>query len=160
MKRKPGSPIRARTWSASRTCANEVDRQIRHLQRQAGPRGATRGSRTRSGRALAELLALKMRDLDSGAQIQDNALRERDVAMQSALADQRSSEAALEKQRAIHTERAQSVQGAQGRHYEIGAGHHPHRTVFAAHPRNARAAAHRPHQGARAIGGTGRAHRT
>ena len=100
---------------------DEVDRQIRHLQRQAGAARRYQALKDQERRALAELLALKMRDLDSGAQIQDSALRERDVAMQAALADQRSSEAALERQRAIHTERAESVAAAQARHYEIGA---------------------------------------
>jgi chromosome segregation protein len=100
---------------------DEVDRQIRHLQRQAGAARRYQALKDQERRALAELLALKMRDLDSGAQIQDSALRERDVAMQAALADQRGAEAALERQRAIHGEHADSVAAVQGRHYEIGA---------------------------------------
>ena len=100
---------------------DEVDRQIRHLQRQAGAARRYQALKDQERRALAELLALKMRDLDSGAQIQDSALRERDVAMQAALADQRGAEAALERQRAIHGEQAESVAAVQGRHYEIGA---------------------------------------
>ena len=100
---------------------DEVDRQIRHLQRQAGAARRYQALKDQERRALAELLALKMRDLDSGAQIQDSALRERDVAMQAALADQRGAEAALERQRAIHGEHADAVASVQGRHYEIGA---------------------------------------
>jgi chromosome segregation protein len=100
---------------------DEVDRQIRHLQRQAGAARRYQAFKDQERRALAELLALKMRDLDSGTQIQDSAVRERDVAMQAALADQRGAEAALEKQRAIHTEHAEKVSAVQGRHYEIGA---------------------------------------
>src|SRR5580692_8162776 len=64
---------------------DEVDRQIRHLQRQAG------------------------------------AAREREVAMQAALADQRGAEASLERQRAVHGEHSDRVAAVQGRHYEIGA---------------------------------------
>ncbi len=100
---------------------DEVDRQIRHLQRQAGAARRYQALKEQERRALAEVLALKIRDLDSGAQIQDSAVRERDVAMQAALADQRASEAALERQRAIHTDHAERVAAVQGRHYEIGA---------------------------------------
>jgi chromosome segregation protein len=100
---------------------DEVDRQIRHLQRQAGAARRYQALKDQERRALAEVLALKIRDLDSGVQIQDSAVRERDIAMQAALADQRASEAALEKQRAIHTEHAERVSAVQGRHYEVGA---------------------------------------
>jgi chromosome segregation protein len=100
---------------------DEVDRQIRHLQRQAGAARRYQAFKEQERRALAELLALKMRDLDSGAQVHDSVVREREVAMQAALADQRASEAALEKQRAIHAEHAERVSAVQGRHYEIGA---------------------------------------
>ncbi|HEX3838461.1 MAG TPA: chromosome segregation protein SMC [Steroidobacteraceae bacterium] len=100
---------------------DEVDRQIRHLQRQAGAARRYQALKDQERRALAELLALKIRDLDSGAQIQDSALRERDVVMQAALADQRGAEAALERQRAIHGEHAEGLAAVQGRHYEIGA---------------------------------------
>ncbi len=100
---------------------DEVDRQIRHLQRQAGAARRYQVLKDQERRALAELLALKIRDLDSGVQIQDSAVRERDLAMQAALADQRASEAALERQRAVQTEHAERVSSVQGRHYEIGA---------------------------------------
>jgi chromosome segregation protein len=100
---------------------DEVDRQIRHLQRQAGAARRYQAFKDQERRALAELLALKIRDLDSGVQIQDSAVRERDIAMQAALADQRGAEAALERQRAIHAEHTEVVSTVQGRHYEIGA---------------------------------------
>jgi chromosome segregation protein len=100
---------------------DEVDRQIRHLQRQAGAARRYQALKDQERRALAELLALKMRDLDSGAQIQDSAVRERDVAMQAALAEQRGAEANLERQRAVHAEHSEKVAVVQGRHYEIGA---------------------------------------
>src|SRR6201999_3549851 len=81
---------------------DEVDGQTRHLQRQAGAARRYQALKDQERRALAELLALKMRELDSGAEVHDSALRERDVAMQASLADQRAAEAALERQRAIH----------------------------------------------------------
>jgi chromosome segregation protein len=100
---------------------DEVDRQIRHLQRQAGAARRYQAFKDQERRALAELLALKIRDLDSGAQIQDSAVRERDVLMQAALADQRAAEATLERRRAIQAEYSEAVAAIQGRHYEIGA---------------------------------------
>jgi chromosome segregation protein len=100
---------------------DEVDRQIRHLQRQAGAARRYQALKDQERRALAELLALKMRDLDSGVQIQDSAVRERELAMQAALADQRGAEANLERQRAVHGEHSDRVAAVQGRHYEIGA---------------------------------------
>src|SRR6266702_1305514 len=72
-------------------------------------------------RLTAELLALKLRDLDGGAEVHDSAMRERELSMQAALADQRAAEAAIEKQRAFHTEQSDRVSAVQGRYYEIGA---------------------------------------
>src|SRR5271156_2442847 len=43
---------------------DEIDRQIRHLQRQAGAARRYQAFKDQERRALAELLALKMRDLD------------------------------------------------------------------------------------------------
>src|SRR6185312_12954176 len=41
-------------------------------------------------------------------------------AMQAALADQRSAEAAIEKQRTFHQEQSDRVAAVQGRYYEVG----------------------------------------
>jgi chromosome segregation protein len=100
---------------------DEVEKQIRHLQRQAATARRYQALKEEERRTAAELLALKLRELDSGAQVQDGAMRERDLTMQAALADQRSAEAALEKQRAFHAERGERVSQAQGRYYEVGA---------------------------------------
>jgi len=100
---------------------DEVDKQIRHLQRQAAAARRYQALKEEERRIAAELLALKLRDLDSGAEVHDSATRERDLAMQSALAEQRAAEAALEKQRSFHTERSERVAEAQARNYELGA---------------------------------------
>src|SRR6478736_388937 len=50
-------------------------------------------------RLTAELLALRLREIDSGAEVQDSAVRECELKMQQALADQRAAEAAIETQR-------------------------------------------------------------
>jgi len=66
-------------------------------------------------------LALRLREIDSGAEVQDSAVRECELRMQQALADQRAAEAAIETQRVYQTEQSERVSGVQGRYYEIGA---------------------------------------
>src|SRR6201990_3462406 len=99
---------------------DEVEKQIRHLQRQAATARRYQGMKEQERRLTAELLALRMRDLDGGFEVHDTAMRERELAMQAALADQRSAEAAIEKQRAFHVEQSERVSTVQGRYYEIG----------------------------------------
>ncbi|MEZ5513822.1 MAG: chromosome segregation protein SMC [Steroidobacteraceae bacterium] len=100
---------------------DEVDKQIRHLQRQAATARRYQALKETERRLTAELLALRLRELDSGVEVHDSTVRERDLAMQSALADQRSAEAAIETQRTFHAEQGELVARVQGRYYEIGA---------------------------------------
>jgi chromosome segregation protein len=100
---------------------DELERQIRHLQRQASSARKYQALKEQERRLTAELLALRLRDLDSGAQVQDSAMRECDLAMQSAIADLRSAEAAIETQRAFHIEQGDAVSQVQGRFYAVGA---------------------------------------
>ncbi len=100
---------------------DEVEKQIRHLQRQAATARRYQAMKEQERKLWAEVLALKLRELDSGAEIHDTAMRERELAMQSALADQRAAEAAIEKQRTFHTEQTERVSAVQGRYYEVGA---------------------------------------
>jgi chromosome segregation protein len=100
---------------------DEIDKQIRHLQRQAATARRYQAFKETERRQGAELLALRLRDLDSGVEVHDSAMRARDMAMQAALADQRAAEAAIEKQRAFHSEQSDRVSAVQGRFYEVGA---------------------------------------
>src|SRR6201996_7169022 len=100
---------------------DEIEKQIRHLQRQAATARRYQGFKDQERRLTAELLALRLRDRDGGFEVHDTAMREREMSMQAALADQRSAEAAIEKQRAFHTEQSDRVSAVQGRYYEIGA---------------------------------------
>ncbi len=100
---------------------DEVEKQIRHLQRQAATARRYQGLKEQERRLTAELLALKLRDLDSGGQVHDAAVRERELAMQGALAAQRAAEAAIEKQRAVQGAHSDSASAVQGRYYEVGA---------------------------------------
>jgi chromosome segregation protein len=100
---------------------DEVDKQIRHLQRQAAGARRYQALKGEERRLVAELLALRLRELDGGAQLQDATVRERELAMQAQLAGQRSAEAAIEQQRAVHDTRSDRLSGVQARFYEVGA---------------------------------------
>jgi chromosome segregation protein len=100
---------------------DEVDKQIRHLQRQATAARKYQELRTRERLLTAELLALKLRQIDSGAEVNDGAMRAAELAMQQHLADQRSAEAAIEKQRGYSVELSEVLSKVQGQYYELGA---------------------------------------
>ncbi len=100
---------------------DEVDKQIRHLQRQAAAARRYQELRSRERTVNAELLALRMRELDGGTVVQDAATRSAELVMQQELAEQRSCEAALEKQREFHGELGAAMGVVQARYYELGA---------------------------------------
>jgi chromosome segregation protein len=100
---------------------DEIEKQLRHLQRQAGTARRYQALKERERLLSAQLLALRLRELDSGAQVHDSAVRARELAMQAELAEQRAAEAALEKQRLVHAEQSERVSVVQGRYYEVGA---------------------------------------
>jgi chromosome segregation protein len=100
---------------------DEVEKQIRHLQRQAATARRYQTLKEEERRLTAELLALRLRELDSGAQVHDSATRAREIEMQAALADQRAAEASIETQRTHHGGASDRVSAVQGRYYEIGA---------------------------------------
>ena len=100
---------------------DEVEKQIRHLQRQAATARRYQALKEQERRLGAEVLALRLRDLDSGAEVHDAAVRERELAMQGELAAQRAAEASIERQRAVHTAHIDGLSAVQGRYYEVGA---------------------------------------
>jgi chromosome segregation protein len=100
---------------------DEVEKQIRHLQRQAASARRYQGMKDEERRLSAQLLALKLRALDSGAEVHDATVRERDLAMQGELAAQRAAEAAIEKQRLVQGSHSDTLSAVQARYYEVGA---------------------------------------
>jgi chromosome segregation protein len=99
----------------------EVDKQIRHLQRQANVARRYQDLKNQERSLTAESLALRLRELDETAAEQAESMRERELAMQQSLAEQRASEAAIEKQREFHTELSATLSQVQARYYEMGA---------------------------------------
>jgi chromosome segregation protein len=100
---------------------DEIDKQIRHLQRQANTARRYKELKAQERTLTAELLALRLRELDSGAAVQDGTVRACELDMQRALAEQRAAEAAIEKQREFHTELSDAAALVQARYYELGA---------------------------------------
>ncbi len=100
---------------------DEVEKQIRHLQRQAASARRYQALKLTERRLTGELLVLRLRELDSGAEVHDGAMRARDLSMQAALADLRSAEAAIETQRQFQMEQNELVSTAQARYYSVGA---------------------------------------
>ena len=100
---------------------DEVEKQIRHLQRQAGVARRFREYKEQERKFHAELLALRLNDLDSDMTGKDALARARETALQAAVADLRSVETVIEKARALHAERNDAMSAVQGRYYQTGA---------------------------------------
>jgi chromosome segregation protein len=99
----------------------EVDKQLRHLQRQAATARRYQAHKQDERKLTAELLALKLRDIDNDSQSKEGILRERDTAMQAAIADLRAIESSIETARETFTEKNEALNQVQGRFYQIGA---------------------------------------
>ncbi len=100
---------------------DEVDKQIRHLQRQAGVARRYQENRTRQRQLQAELLALRIRDLDGDIAARQTLATQRETETQAAIAALRASEAAVERARSRHAECSDSLSAVQARYYQAGA---------------------------------------
>ena len=99
----------------------EVDKQIRHLQRQAATARRYQALKEEERKLGAELLALRLRELEAEAGNREQAAREREIAMQAAVADLRAIEASIEKARAYQTEQSDRTNEVQASYYQLGA---------------------------------------
>jgi chromosome segregation protein len=99
----------------------ELDKQIRHLQRQAVTARRYQALKEEARKLRAELLALKLKDLDAEAVARAGAARECDVALEATVAALRSAEAAIEKGRAHHAHETEALAAVQARSYQVGA---------------------------------------
>ena len=80
---------------------DEVEKQLRHLQRQAATARRYQTLKQEERQTHAELLALRLREVETESGARQAILGERDLALQAALAEQRSLEAAIERARAV-----------------------------------------------------------
>jgi chromosome segregation protein len=99
----------------------EVDKQLRHLQRQAATARRYQTLKQEERKLTAELLALRLRVIEQDSQSKEGILRERDTAMQGLIAELRSIESAIETAREDFTEKSEALNAVQGRYYQIGA---------------------------------------
>ena len=99
---------------------DEVEKQIKHLDRQA--RTAERYSKHKKEERLtsAELLALRTRDLDDRGADSKSRLEECKTNLEAAIAKQRSLEASLEDARVRQSECTDGFNEVQGRYYKVG----------------------------------------
>jgi chromosome segregation protein len=100
---------------------DEVEKQLRHLQRQAATARRYQALRQEERQVHAELLSLRLREVESESGARQAILGERDLALQAALAEQRSLEAQIERARQEHDQRTGVVSEVQGRYYRVGA---------------------------------------
>jgi chromosome segregation protein len=99
----------------------EVDKQIRHLQRQAAAARRYQTLREEERKLFAELLVLRLQSLDLEASDRDAATASCETAMQSVLADLRQAEAHIERIRADQSSKTDALSAIQARYYEAGA---------------------------------------
>ena len=99
----------------------EVEKQIKHLDRQS--KTAERYGRYKDDerRTAAELLALRTQDLDDRAGEASSHLAGRRTSLEAAIAKQRGLEAALEGTRVLQGDRGDEFNEVQGRYYKVGA---------------------------------------
>ncbi len=98
----------------------EVEKQIKHLDRQAKTAERYGRYKEEERRTAAELLALRTRDLDDRGAESRARLEERKTELEAAIAKQRSLEAALEDTRVRQSERTDEFNEVQGRYYKVG----------------------------------------
>jgi chromosome segregation protein len=82
-RRRAASPTRARTSRAS-DLRDEVEKQLRHLQRQAATARRYQSLKQEERQSHAELLALRLREVESESGARQAILGERDLALQAA----------------------------------------------------------------------------
>ncbi|MBT8067009.1 MAG: chromosome segregation protein SMC [Gammaproteobacteria bacterium] len=98
----------------------EVEKQIKHLDRQA--KTAERYGRYKDDerRTAAELLALRIKDIDDHAANAERELAERKTRLEASIAAQRKLESGIEELRVRQTERNDEFNAVQARYYKVG----------------------------------------
>ena len=98
----------------------EVDKQIRHLQRQAATARRYQTLKEEERKLQAELLALRMQSLDAESVVRDAAAASCETALQGVLAALREVEAEIERIRADQSSKTEALGAIQSRFYEAG----------------------------------------
>ncbi len=99
----------------------ELETQLRRLKRQSRAAARYKELKTEERRARAEWLALRWRTLDEQVQQADRTIAAHDVALERALAEQRATEATIEKIRESQGQAAERFNEVQAQFYSVGA---------------------------------------
>jgi len=99
---------------------DEIDKQLAHLQKQSRDAERYKNLKAEQRKVNAELLALRLRALQAEVAAQEHAFREKQIALEAAIAAQRSAETTLEKLRVELTDRNESFSSVQGNYYRVG----------------------------------------
>ena len=99
----------------------EIEKQLDKLKRQARTAERYKELKEQERRLRAELLVLRYQNLESEAQESERAIAAQEIALQAAVSELRTLEAAMEKSRERLTESNDAFNQVQGRFYGLGA---------------------------------------
>jgi len=98
----------------------EVQKQLRHLERQSTTAQKYKAFREEERRVRAELLVLRLDDMFADIEKRDRTIAEQENRLQAAIADQRNLEAEIEQQRSAHSTANDGFNEIQGQFYAVG----------------------------------------
>jgi chromosome segregation protein len=98
----------------------EVQKQLRHLERQSATAQKYKAYRDEERRVRAELVVLRLEAMLADVAQRDRLIAEQENRLQAAVAEQRNLEAQIEQQRAAHTEANDAFNEIQGSFYAVG----------------------------------------
>ncbi|MCB1735043.1 MAG: chromosome segregation protein SMC [Gammaproteobacteria bacterium] len=99
----------------------EIGKQLQKLERQARTAERYKEYKAEERARKAELLVLRLRDLEEVVQRGERGIAEGQNALDALIAEQRNIEASLERERVNQTEASDQLNEVQGRYYAIGA---------------------------------------
>ena len=99
----------------------EIDKQLDKLKRQSRAAERYKELKEEERQVKAELLALRYNAMHEESSAREQVIKERELAMQAELAEQRRIEAELEKLRDSLTGANEAFNGVQGHYYKLGA---------------------------------------
>ena len=99
----------------------EIEKQLTHLQKQAKDAERYKNLKAEQRKVNAELLALRLKRVARPkSRQQEHELREKQIALEAAIAAQRSAETSIEKLRVELADRNERFSAVQGSYYRVG----------------------------------------
>ncbi|SEK80328.1 condensin subunit Smc [Atopomonas hussainii] len=99
---------------------DELERQLSHLHRQAQAAEKYKEFKAEERKLKAELTALRWRTLQEQVEQRERVIADQEIALEALIAEQRSADAEIERQRDGHHELSEQFNQAQGRFYSVG----------------------------------------